>query len=91
MYGVDPAQGHCRTWPSFKSCQRRMETVALINGVSVYFLMFCSSPSGNRHTLAGLPRGIGDARDCGYRRDSNTCAWAVMGRHWRSVRPVHSG
>ncbi|KAA0694813.1 UDP-N-acetylmuramate:L-alanyl-gamma-D-glutamyl-meso-diaminopimelate ligase [Halopseudomonas laoshanensis] len=57
--GVTPAQG-IAALAQFKSAKRRMELLALINGVSVYD-DFAHHPTAIETTLAGLRASIGDA------------------------------
>lgn len=57
--GVTPAQG-VAALAEFKSAKRRMELLALINGVSVYD-DFAHHPTAIATTLAGLRASIGDA------------------------------
>ena len=57
--GVTPAQG-IAALAEFKSAKRRMELLALINGVSVYD-DFAHHPTAIATTLAGLRASIGDA------------------------------
>ncbi|WP_339648890.1 UDP-N-acetylmuramate:L-alanyl-gamma-D-glutamyl-meso-diaminopimelate ligase [Halopseudomonas pelagia] len=57
--GVTPAQG-IAALAQFQSAKRRMELLALINGVSVYD-DFAHHPTAISTTLAGLRASIGDA------------------------------
>ncbi|MFO7704582.1 MAG: UDP-N-acetylmuramate:L-alanyl-gamma-D-glutamyl-meso-diaminopimelate ligase, partial [Halopseudomonas sp.] len=57
--GVTPAQG-IAALAQFQSAKRRMELLALINGVSVYD-DFAHHPTAIATTLAGLRASIGDA------------------------------
>lgn len=57
--GVTPAQG-IAALAEFKSAKRRMELLALINGLSVYD-DFAHHPTAIATTLAGLRASIGDA------------------------------